>query len=186
MEPHGAAPTSDDARFMRRALQLAREARSDGEVPVGAVVTLDGAVVGEGRNRPVALADPTAHAEVLALRDAAGRVDNYRLTGATLYCTVEPCLMCLGAALQARIGRVVFGAHDRRVRPVARLDEMRRGGAAFNHRFECSGGVLAEEAAALLLEFFRERRAVSGLDDPGDVAAERFGTGIEDDPAGGR
>jgi len=152
------AQTNDHERFMRMALELAREARRAGEVPVGAVVAIDGRVVGRGRNQSVERVDPTAHAEVMALRDAAVAVGNYRLVGATLYCTVEPCLMCLGAAIHARVGSVVYGAADRRVAATTTLGEMARRGAHFNHRLDVTGGVLAELASDLLLEFFRERR----------------------------
>ena len=143
---------------MKLALELAVEARDTGEVPVGAVVVLDGKIVGRGRNASVCRVDPTAHAEVLALRDAAARVGNYRLVGATLYSTVEPCLMCLGAAMHARISRVVYGASEQRVSALARLEALRESGAGFNHRFETVSGVLADSAAELLIEFFRARR----------------------------
>ncbi len=148
----------EHAHFMAQALELADEARRAGEVPVGAVVVLEGRVVGRGRNASVSLVDPTGHAEILALRDAAARTGNYRLVGATLYCTVEPCLMCLGAALHARVARIVFGAADARVGATGRLRALEAQGAAFNHRFEVTGGVEAERAAELLLDFFRERR----------------------------
>ncbi len=154
---------NDDQRLMRLALELARRARDEGEVPVGAIVAFDGTVVGRGHNRSVSLLDPTAHAEVLALREAAAAVGNYRLVGATLYCTVEPCLMCLGAVMHARVGRVVYGAPDRRVGAVARLEALRGIGAHFNHRFETTAGVLADEASGLLLDFFRERRPTGTL-----------------------
>jgi len=144
---------------MRLALELAEQARRAGEVPVGAVVVIDDEVIARGRNCPIASADPTAHAEILALRDAARQQKNYRLPGAVLYCTVEPCLMCLGAALHARIGRLVYGAEDPKVRGTTRLDALREAGARFNHRFEITGGVLAEEAGELLQGFFSERRA---------------------------
>ena len=147
---------------MRSALELAARARSRGEVPVGAVVVLGDETIGRGSNAPIGLRDPTVHAEVLALREAAARVGNYRLTGATLYCTVEPCLMCLGAMLHARIGRLVYGAADPKVgatRVLAALDGL---GAELNHGFEIREGVLADEASALLLDFFRERRAEPG------------------------
>ena len=152
-------------RLMRLALELAVEARKAGEVPVGAVVAIDGRVVGRGRNRSVSLVDPTAHAEVLALRDAAASLGNYRLVGSTLYCTIEPCLMCIGAAMHARIERVVFGARERRVGATERLEALREIGANFNHRFETVGGVLADEAAHLLLEFFRKRRPAGQITD---------------------
>ena len=148
-----------DQRFMRLALDLARTARLAGEVPVGAVVVVDGEPVGQGHNGSIARTDPTAHAEILAIRDAAARIGNYRLVGAALYCTVEPCLMCLGAALHARVGRLVFGAAETRVGATTRLDTLRGLGAHINHRFETVGGVLAPEASELLRDFFRERRA---------------------------
>jgi tRNA(adenine34) deaminase len=149
---------SQDERFMRRALDLAREARAAAEIPVGAVVVIDDREAGRGRNATISSTDPTAHAEIVALRDAAARIGNHRLIEATLYCTVEPCLMCLGAMLQARIRRLVYGATDPKVGAVARLAELREAGARFNHRFEIVGDVLAEESSELLLEFFRERR----------------------------
>ena len=144
---------------MRLALELARQAHRSGEVPVGAVVVIGDEVIATGQNCPVGTGDPTAHAEIVALRDAARRVGNYRLPGATLYCTVEPCLMCLGAALHARIDRLVYGAEDPKVRGTTRLDGMRESGARFNHRFEVTGGVLADESGELLQGFFSRRRA---------------------------
>ena len=144
--------------FMRVALEEARVAAAAGEVPVGAVVVLDGAVIGRGRNRPIAASDPTAHAEVEALRDAARRVGNYRLPGASLYVTVEPCVMCAGACLHARVAGLVFGATDEKAGAVVSrarvLDD-----AARNHRVRVTGGVLAAEAGAVLQAFFRTRRA---------------------------
>jgi len=151
-----------DLQLMRLALDLAREAGRSGEVPVGAVVALDGTPIGQGRNSPISSADPTAHAEILALREAARRTGNYRITGATLYCTVEPCIMCLGAALHARIARLVYGARDPKVGAVRRLEAWGYDGAAFNHRFETVHGLLAEEASALLVDFFEERRDKNG------------------------
>ncbi len=147
-----------DQRFMRLALDLARTARGAGEVPVGAIVVLDGAVVGGAHNGSIARTDPTAHAEILVIRDAALRGGNYRLMGSTVYSTVEPCLMCLGAMLHARIDRLVFGAKEGRVGATARLELLRESGAEINHRFEIRGGVEASEASELLLDFFRERR----------------------------
>lgn len=143
--------------LMGRALQLARAAGAAGEVPVGAVVALDGRIVGEGANGPVGSCDPTAHAEIVALRDAARRVGNYRLTGATLAVTVEPCLMCLGAAVHARVGHLAFGARDPKVGATDRLDALWPSGA-LNHRFAVTGGVRGDEAAELLTSFFSERR----------------------------
>ena len=150
--------TEQDQRWMRHALELARKARRQGEVPVGSLILLDEELVGEGHNASIARTDPTAHAEVVALRNAAQHVGNYRLVGATLYCTVEPCLMCLGAMMHARIGRLVFGATEGRVGATSRLEKLRGLGADFNHRFQTEGGLLADEAAELLLDFFREQR----------------------------
>ena len=153
-----AGPAETDLRFMGRALELAREAGERDEVPVGALVVRDGEVLGEGRNGSIEACDPTAHAEVLALRRAAATARNYRLAGATLYCTVEPCLMCLGAALHARIDRLVFAADDPKIGATSRLAGLCQSGAMFNHRIEIVGGVLADTASLLLLEFFRQRR----------------------------
>jgi tRNA(adenine34) deaminase len=146
-----------DELFMREALELARQAVAAGEVPVGAVVVLADAVIGRGHNEPIARRDPTAHAEVGALREAGRKVGNYRLTGATLYATVEPCVMCCGAALQARVARLVYGARDPKagvVESLYRLLDDER----FNHRVEVTGAVLADESAALLRAFFETRR----------------------------
>lgn len=135
----------DDEAFMRRALELARRAKEEGEVPVGAVVVLDGAVIGEGWNRPIAASDPTAHAEIQALRAASLSRKNYRLSGAQLYVTLEPCDMCVGAMFHARIARVVFGATDPKKQ-------------VLKNRVETSGGLLAQECGALLSSFFASRR----------------------------
>jgi tRNA(adenine34) deaminase len=146
-----------DESFMREALDEARRGAEAGEVPVGAVVVMDGVVVGRAHNAPIALGDPTAHAEVLALRAAAEKTRNYRLSGATLYATMEPCPMCCGAALHARVARVVYGAADPKAGAVDSLyrllDDPR-----MNHRAETRGGVLAAEAAQLLSRFFETRR----------------------------
>lgn len=147
-----------DDRFMRAALDEARQAEALGEVPVGAVVVANDRIVGRGHNAPISRRDPAAHAEILALRDAAATLDNYRLIGATLYVTVEPCLMCLGAAIHARIGGLVWGAPDPKVGAVAALERLRDEGALFNHRFDILGDVLAEESASLLRGFFARRR----------------------------
>jgi tRNA(adenine34) deaminase len=149
----------DDADYLRLALQLAETARQAGEVPVGAVVVdAAGAIIGQGFNQPISRHDPTAHAEIMALRDAAARVGNYRLPGCTLFVTLEPCAMCAGAILHARIARVVYGASDPKtgaVISVVRLfDEAR-----LNHQTQVSGGVLAEECGQQLRGFFVERRA---------------------------
>jgi len=142
---------------MREALLEARSALEANEVPVGALVIMDGAVVGRGHNAPIALADPTAHAEVLALRAAARKTGNYRLPGATLYVTVEPCAMCCGAALQARVARVVYAARDPKAGAVESLYRL-FDAARLNHRVAATGGVLADESAALLRTFFATRR----------------------------
>jgi len=142
---------------MREALGEARRGMAAGEVPVGAVVVIGGAIVARAHNAPIALADPTAHAEVLAVRAAAAGAGNYRLTEATLYATVEPCAMCCGAALQARVARVVYGAPDPKagaVESLYRLLDDRR----LNHRIATTGGVLARECGGLLSEFFDTRR----------------------------
>jgi len=146
-----------DETFMRRALELAAQGRLQGEVPVGAVVVLDGAVVGEGFNRPIGAHDPTAHAEIVAIRDAAGRVGNYRLSGAVLYVTIEPCQMCVGAMVHARIARVVYAAREPKagaIESAMRAHEH----PALNHRLDALGGVLEAESRALIQEFFRDRR----------------------------
>lgn len=142
--------------FMRLALAQAALARAAGEVPVGAVVVLDGGVVGRGYNHPIGTSDPTAHAEVLALREAARAVGNYRLTGATLYATVEPCLMCVGAIVHARVATVVYGVADPKGGAVRSLLDPRD--LPLNHRFEAVDGVLGDECRRLLQEFFKERR----------------------------
>lgn len=142
---------------MREALALAQQAAAAGEVPVGAVVVRDGDVVGRGFNQPVSARDPTAHAEVVALRDAARRVGNYRLVDCTLYVTVEPCLMCCGALVHARVREVVYGADE----PKAGSAHSRMEAFALpylNHRVTVRGGVLADECSALMSGFFRDRR----------------------------
>jgi len=142
---------------MNRALELARRAADAGEVPVGAVLVRGGEAIGEGWNQPIGACDPTAHAEMLALRTAAARVGNYRLVDSTLYATLEPCPMCAGALVHARVARVVFGAVDPRAGAAGTVFDLLRS-AALNHRAEVVGGVLAEECAALLRDFFRARR----------------------------
>lgn len=147
----------DDEHWMRRALELAERAEAEGEVPVGAVLVRDGAVVGEGWNRPIGAHDPTAHAEVEALRDAARRLANYRLPGTTLYVTLEPCAMCAGAILHARVTRVVFGAHDPKGGAAGSVFDL-LGTDRLNHRVEVTVGVLAQESAQRLQAFFQARR----------------------------
>jgi tRNA(adenine34) deaminase len=145
---------------MRAALTEAHKARKAGEVPVGAVVVLEGRVVGSGFNQPISAHDPTAHAEVVALRAAAKAIGNYRLTGATMYVTVEPCLMCVGAMVHARIGLVVYAAAEPKA---GALESMTRAHEldGLNHRLSTMGGVLEEESRELLQAFFKGRRARS-------------------------
>jgi len=147
----------DDAGYMGVALELAREAATLDEVPVGAVVVLDGEIVGRGFNQPIGRHDPTAHAEVMALRDAAARIGNYRLPGCTLYVTLEPCAMCIGAIFHARIGRVVFGARDPKTGAAGSVIDL-FAEERLNHHAEIEGGVRAEECGALLSGFFAARR----------------------------
>lgn len=148
---------SEDERWMREALALADQAAAAGEVPVGALVTLDGEAVGAGFNRSIQTNDPSAHAEIVALREAAARLGNYRLPGATMYVTLEPCLMCVGAIVAARLARLVFGAADPKAGGL--------GGAfdaaalpGLNHRFAVAGGVCAESCGERLRNFFQARR----------------------------
>jgi len=145
---------------MRRALDLAHTAERDGEVPVGAVIVLDGVVVGEGWNQPIGAHDPTAHAEIVAIRAAARQLRNYRLTGTTLYVTIEPCQMCVGAMVHARVARVVFGALEPKA---GALESAMRAHEhpSLNHRMAASGGVLEAECRAVLQAFFAERRRAS-------------------------
>ena len=146
-----------DESFLQQALELAREAEAAGEVPIGAVVVLGGEVIGRGRNSSIERNDPTAHAEVLALREAAQHIGNYRLERATLYATLEPCVMCAGALVNARVERLVFGARDLRfggVRSKFRLADAE----VLNHRLEIVEGVLGADCAELLERFFRVRR----------------------------
>ena len=148
---------ADHEYFMREALRQARRAREQGEVPVGAVVALDGEIHGRGSNAPIRMSDPTAHAEILAIRPAGKKMGNYRLEHATLYVTIEPCAMCAGALVAARIERVVFGARDLRfggVRSKFRIADS----DLLNHKVEIVEGVLAAECTALLQDFFKPRR----------------------------
>ena len=154
MSPPG---TADDERWMREALALADEAGAKGEIPVGSVVVRDGALLGTGRNGSISRSDPTAHAEIVALRAAAGAVGNYRLPGADLYVTVEPCLMCAGALVHARIARLIFGAREPKAGAVVSTNRA-LDAAGLNHRVTVCDGVLAEESAALLQAFFAARR----------------------------
>ena len=147
----------DDVHFMELALDLAREAGACGEVPVGALVVIDGEVVGRGFNQPVGRRDPTAHAEIVALRDAAARLGNYRLPGCTLYVTLEPCAMCAGAIMHARVARVVFGARDPKTGAAGSVVDL-FAEARLNHHTSVSGDVLADECGSLLSAFFAARR----------------------------
>ena len=146
-----------DEAFMRRALELAQRAQAEGEVPVGAIVALEEKILGEGWNRPIAAADPTAHAEIQAMRAASAALSNYRLTGATLYVTLEPCVMCAGAMFHARIGRVVFGASDPKAGAAGSVVDLFKN-EKMNHHTQIQGGMLAEECGALLSRFFASRR----------------------------
>jgi tRNA(adenine34) deaminase len=149
---------SIDEGFMRVALGLAREAAAGDEVPVGAVLVLDGQIVGRGFNQPILRHDPTAHAEVMAMRDAANRLGNYRLPESTLYVTLEPCVMCSGAIMHARVGRVVFGARDPKTGAAGSVVNL-FGEERLNHHAVIKGGVLADECGALLSSFFAARRS---------------------------
>jgi tRNA(adenine34) deaminase len=148
----------DDELMMAAALDEARRARDAGEVPIGAIVVLDAEVVGRGFNQPISSGDPTAHAEIVAIRAAARQIDNYRLTGATLYVTIEPCLMCVGALVHARIATLVYGAAEPRTGAVVSTV---RGGElpGHNHRFEVISGIRDQECRELMQQFFRERRS---------------------------
>jgi len=144
--------------FMRRALALARAAGEAGEVPIGAVVVRAGEVVGEGSNRPISARDPTAHAELVALREAASKAGNYRLPDATVYVTLEPCLMCVGALVNARVAAVVYGAAEPKWGAVESVLDI--ASVAANHRFAAIRGVLEDECRALVVDFFRARRGL--------------------------
>src|SRR5687768_912237 len=147
-----------DEQFMGRALALAGQARRRGEVPVGAVVVLDGTAIGEGFNQPIGSHDPTAHAEMVALRAAGQWAGNYRLAGATLYVTIEPCQMCVGAMVHARIARLVYGTREPKagaIESAMRAHEH----PALNHRMSATGGVLEQECREMIQRFFRDRRA---------------------------
>jgi tRNA(adenine34) deaminase len=149
--------SSRDVEFMRRALELAQRAALDGEVPVGALLILGDEVIGEGWNRPIEGHDPTAHAEILALRAGAQRLRNYRLERTTLYATLEPCAMCMGAAMNARVSRVVFGAWDQKAGACGSVIDLPRQ-PKLAHGIDVFGGVCSEESAALLRQFFEARR----------------------------
>ena len=151
------AAAEQDVNAMRAAILQAKLAQSLGEIPVGAVVAINEDIVAEGHNRSITDCDPSGHAEIVALRQAAQARDNYRLNGATLYVTLEPCAMCVGAMVQARISRLVFGAYDPKAGAVGSAIDL-SDSAAFNHRFEIQGGVLADKCGEQLRAFFEERR----------------------------
>ncbi|WP_416260758.1 tRNA adenosine(34) deaminase TadA [Gibbsiella quercinecans] len=147
----------NDEYWMRQALQLALRAQEEGEVPVGALLVLDNQVIGEGWNRPIGRHDPTAHAEIMALRQGGAVLQNYRLLNATLYVTLEPCVMCAGAMIHSRIGRLVYGAADIKTGAAGSLlDILRHPG--MNHQLAITAGVLADDCAGMLSAFFRQRR----------------------------
>ena len=146
-----------DAEYMRAALAQAAEAKRRGEVPVGSIVVLDGTVVGEGFNQPIGAHDPTAHAEIVAIRAAAKQLGNYRMTGATLYVTIEPCQMCVGAMVHARIARLVYGTPEPKAGAIESAMHAHEH-PALNHRIEVLGGVLEDECRAMIQGFFEERR----------------------------
>ncbi|MEO6148369.1 MAG: tRNA adenosine(34) deaminase TadA [Sulfuriferula sp.] len=150
----------DDEFYLREALQLARQAWGAGEVPVGALVVLDDVIVGRGYNAPISRHDPSAHAEMMALRDAALHLGNYRLPGATLYVTLEPCAMCAGAIMHARVARVVFGASDLKTGAAGSVLNL-FAETRLNHHTSVTGGVLAAECGAMLSAFFAERRLMA-------------------------
>jgi tRNA(adenine34) deaminase len=151
------SPAAEHEPFMRLALEQARRARHVGEVPIGAVITAQGRVAGEGFNQPIRAADPTAHAEIVALRRAAREAGNYRLPGATLYVTLEPCLMCVGAIVNARLGTVVYGAREPKWGALGSILDART--LELNHRLAVIGGVLEEECRQVVVDFFKFRRA---------------------------
>ena len=157
MNASGSNRMHDDLMFMQLAMDQARAAEAIGEVPVGAVIVLNGEVIGAGHNRVITDHDPTAHAEVVALRAAAKAVGNYRLTGATLYVTLEPCAMCSGALVHARVARVVFAADDPKAGAAGSVLQV-LDHPALNHRCQYEGGLMAEQASAMLTDFFRARR----------------------------
>lgn len=146
-----------DEHWMEEALLLAKQAAAGGEVPVGAVVVKDGVIIGRGWNHPISANDPTAHAEVIAMRESAQVLANYRLLDATLYVTLEPCAMCAGAMVHARVKRLVYGASDPRAGAAGSVFDITRA-AALNHRLEVTKGVLAEECGFVLRQFFASRR----------------------------
>jgi tRNA(adenine34) deaminase len=154
-----------DADYMHTALDMASQALAAGEVPVGAVVVLDGEIIGRGFNAPISLHDPSAHAEMMALRDAAQHLGNYRLVDCELFVTLEPCLMCAGAIMHARIARLVYGASDPKTGACGSVVDAFGKGMRMNHHTEVNSGVLAEECGAMLSDFFTMRRAEQKTED---------------------
>jgi len=151
---------ADDRNFMALAIEEARKGGESGEVPVGAVAVIDGQVVAHGHNQPIAMADPTAHAEILVLRDAARTAHSYRLEELAIYVTLEPCVMCIGAMVNARVARLVYGARDEKAGALGSVYDIGRDGM-LNHRIEVTSGILAEECARTLREFFESVRGRS-------------------------
>ena len=149
-------PTDD--HFMKRALELAQQAANRGEVPVGAVVVRNGEIIGQGHNQPIASHDPTAHAEIMAMRDASKNLSNYRLTGCDIYVTIEPCTMCVGAMVHARIRQIFFGASEPRAGALTSQLQLMEDGR-FNHSILWEGGILADQCARVLRDFFRQKRS---------------------------
>jgi len=147
-----------DLKWMQRAMQLARQAEQQGEVPVGAVIVRNDELIAEGWNQPIGLNDPTAHAEIMALREAGRQLGNYRLTDCTLYVTLEPCAMCAGAMVHSRVSRLVFAAEDPRTGAAGSVFQLANN-IHLNHRLQISSGVMAEASSKLLQQFFRQRRA---------------------------
>ena len=149
--------TAVDERWMRLALEQAKQAESEGEVPVGAVVVIDDKVIGQGRNQSLGFHDPSAHAEIMAMREAGKTLSNYRIPGSTLYVTLEPCVMCAGAILHARVERVVFGARDEKTGAVGSIANLLENPLA-NHRCRVTADILSEQSRLLLANFFQQRR----------------------------
>ena len=155
------SPNSNDLKWMQHALDLAQKAEDEGEVPVGAVIVLGDEIIGQGWNRPISTNDPTAHAEIIALRDAGANQKNYRLPESTLYVTLEPCPMCASAIIHARVERVIFGAYDPKGGAAGSVFNLLPPDDRFNHSLDCEGGVLEYECGEILRQFFRKRRKES-------------------------
>lgn len=149
---------SEDEKYMKMAFEEAHKAREHDEVPIGAVIVKNGEVIGRGFNRPILTSDPTAHAEIIAMREAALITGNYRLGDCALYVTIEPCLMCLGAMIQARIKRLVFGADDPKAGAARLLETIEKSGITLNHKMEVSSGVMKRRCAGIIENFFLEKR----------------------------